>query len=222
MSFESAPCRVLARRRPGKCLGFRGRSRRSFRSSKRLVSDDPRFAGERRRFPQLKSATKGVGVIARSTMRRQSFELLHIAPAEHGFVGLQRRDETRHNVGDVAPPPLLAVAHQSRPAHIILVGALLVRQMAKLHRLNDAVDDDGRSKPGSKAQKKHLAAPVASQRLHGGVVDKFHGAAKCASRNRNLPTRAPSYRAPRSAGRRRRGRDSRSTRRHSSNLQRAS
>ena len=181
MSFESAPRRVLARRAPGECLRFRGRSRRSFRSSRRLVSNEPRFAGERRRFPQLKSAAKGVGVIARSTIRRQSFELLHIAPAEHGFVGLQRRDEARYNVGDVAPPPLLAVAHESRPADIILVGALLVRQVAKLHRLHDAIDDDGRSKPGSKAQKEHLAAPVASQRLHGGVVDNFHGAAKCSS-----------------------------------------
>src|SRR5262249_31776940 len=53
------------------------------------------------------------------------------------------------------------------------------RQVAKLHRLHDAVDDHGRSKPCSQTQKKHLAAGVAPQSLHGGVVDDFHGLAEC-------------------------------------------
>jgi hypothetical protein len=38
--------------------------------------------------PQLKTAAEGVGIVACSTMRRESFELDDIAPADHCIVGL--------------------------------------------------------------------------------------------------------------------------------------
>src|SRR5262249_4965596 len=46
------------------------------------------------------------------------------------------------------------------------------------HRLDDAFYDHGRSQPGPQTEKQHLAAVVAAQRLHGGVVDDFDGAAE--------------------------------------------
>src|SRR5262245_24005034 len=104
-------------------------------------------------------------------MRRQGLELLDVASSEHRVVGFERRNESCHDVGNITPPFLLAMALKSGAADIVLIGALLVGQMSKLHGLHDAVDDECRPKPGSEAQKEHLAALVAPQSLHGGIVD---------------------------------------------------
>src|SRR5262249_6496082 len=108
--------------------------------------------------PQAKAATKGVGVVACTRMRRQRMELFDVAAPNRGSVGLERGDEAGHDVGNVTAPFLLAVALQSGAAHVVLIGALLVGQMAELHGLYDAVDYHGRSEPRSKAQKEDLAA----------------------------------------------------------------
>src|SRR5215467_11774882 len=125
--------------------------------------------------PQAEAAAEGVGVVARARMRRQRMEFLDVAAPNHRIVGLERGDEACHDVGNVTAPFLLAVALQSGAAHVVLIGTLLVGQMAELHGFYDAVDYHGRSELRSKAQKEHLAALVASQRLHGGIVDDLHG-----------------------------------------------
>ena len=79
-------------------------------------------------------------------MRRQRMQFLDIAAPNHGFVGLERGDEARHHVGNVTAPFLLAVALQPDPAHVVLIGTLLVRQVTELHGLHDSVHNDGRSK----------------------------------------------------------------------------
>ena len=47
-------------------------------------------------------------------MRRQLIELSNVSSTNHGFVGLERGDEERHDVGNVTAPLLLAV--RSNPA----------------------------------------------------------------------------------------------------------
>ena len=68
---------------------------------------------------------------------------MDVASSEHCVFGFQRRDEAGHHIGNIAPPFLLAAAFQSRFADIILLGALLVWQMTKLHGLNNAVNNHG-------------------------------------------------------------------------------
>ena len=50
--------------------------------------------------------------------------------------------------------------------------------MAQLHRLDDAVDDHGGAEAGSQSQKEHLSALIATQGLHGRVVDDLDRAAE--------------------------------------------
>src|SRR5262245_63700669 len=114
-------------------------------------------------LPQPKTAAERVGVLACARMRRQRIEFLDVAAPNHRIVGFERGDEAGHDVGNVTAPFLLAMALQSGAAHVVLIGALLVGQMAELHGLYDAVDYHGRSEPRSKAQKEDLAALVASQ-----------------------------------------------------------
>src|SRR5262249_61535608 len=59
---------------------------------------------------------------------------------------------------------------QPLQSDVLLERAMPVRQMAQLHRLYDVVDDECRAQPGSQAEKKHLAALVAAQRLHHSIV----------------------------------------------------
>src|SRR5271166_5987220 len=99
--------------------------------------------------PQPKSAAEGICVVACATVRRQCVELPDVASPNHGFVGLERGDESRNYVRNMTPPFLLAVAFQSGAADIVLIGALLVGEVTELHGLHDAVDDHRRSKPRS-------------------------------------------------------------------------
>ena len=93
--------------------------------------------------PQSKSAAEGIGVVACARMRRQRFELPDVASPDHRIIGLQRGDEAGHDVGNVTPPFLFAVALQSGPADVVLIGTLLVGQVTELHGLHDAVDNHG-------------------------------------------------------------------------------
>src|SRR5256886_9155295 len=59
--------------------------------------------------------------------------------------GLQRSDQMRDDIEHVTAPFLLAVTLEPLPTHIVLIDAFLVRQVAELHGLDDAVYDHGRS-----------------------------------------------------------------------------
>src|SRR3984893_2257079 len=112
-------------------------------------------------------------------MRRARVELLDVASPQHCSVGLQGRDEACHDVGNVTLPFLLAVAFQSGSADIVLIGALLERQVSEFYGLDNAVDNHGCSEPGSENEEEHLAALVAPQCLHRGVVDDLDGTTEC-------------------------------------------
>src|SRR5262245_12798082 len=45
--------------------------------------------------------------------------------------------------------------------------------MSQFHRLYDVVDDESRAQSGSQAEKEHLAALVAAQRLHRSIVHEL-------------------------------------------------
>src|SRR5271167_4980846 len=46
--------------------------------------------------------------------------------------------------------------------------------MAQFHRLQDAIHNQGRTETCTQAQEEHLAAFVAPQSLHGGIVDELY------------------------------------------------
>src|SRR5262245_12192891 len=97
-------------------------------------------------------------------------------------------DETSCHVIDVTAPLLLAVALQANPSDVVLVGALLVRQVGELHRMHNAFDDHCAAQASSQAQKEHSAALIAAERLKGRVVDDFDGATECLRKIEANPT----------------------------------
>src|SRR6516165_3096810 len=101
--------------------------------------------------PQAKTTEKSVGIVARAAPRGQSAKLPDVAAADHRIIGPQRRPETFDDVSHMTSPFFVAVALQAVAADIVLVGALLVRQMADLHRLYCAPHDQGGAKARSQA-----------------------------------------------------------------------
>src|SRR5262249_56188533 len=93
-----------------------------------------------------KAGGEGVGGVGWARMRRQRVEFPDVTAPNHGFVGLERGDEAGRDVGNVTAPFLLAVALQPDPAHVVLVGTLLIRQVTELHGLHDSVHNHRRSK----------------------------------------------------------------------------
>jgi len=57
--------------------------------------------------------------------------------------------------------------------YIVLENTLPVREMAQFQRLYNAIENQSRSEPSPQAEKQHLAALVASQCLHGSIIDNF-------------------------------------------------
>src|ERR1700752_4235358 len=51
--------------------------------------------------------------------------------------------------------------------------------MAQLHWFHDAIYHHGGTEPGTQPDEEHLAMFVASQCLHGGIVDYFDRALEC-------------------------------------------
>src|SRR5262245_44327476 len=133
---------------------------------------DPSTLG-RRSLPEAKAPEKGVCVVASAAAWRQRIELADVAAAEDDVLRLERGAEASDDVLDVTPPLRQPMSFQSVQSGVRLDRFVPVRQVAQLHRLHDAVDDHGGAETGPEPQKEHLAAFVAAQRLHGGVVDEL-------------------------------------------------
>src|SRR6266581_1170521 len=140
----------------GRSLPRQGRRRRAWLALAGLI-------------PEPQAAEEGVAVFG---------ELPGVAAADQDVVGGERGGEARNDVGDLPAPFLLAQAFEAAQADVILVGRLLVRQVAQFHRLDDAFDDHRRTEAGTEADKKHLATLVAAQCLHRRIVDDLGRAAE--------------------------------------------
>ena len=138
-------------------------------------------------FPQSKASTERVGVISRSAVWRQLFQFLHVASSQNYVIGLKGGDQARHHIRDIAAPLFLASFFECLSADIILIRALLIRKMAELHGLDDAIHNQGRTEACAQPQEEHLAALVAAQGLHGRVVDDLDGTAECAFKIKSDP-----------------------------------
>src|SRR6202021_523845 len=83
------------------------------------------------------------------------------------------------DVGDPLPPLLRAQTFEAGRSRIILEGpALVIRQMAELHRLQNAINDHGGAKARSESEEQHSPAFVAAESLHQRVVDHLRRTAK--------------------------------------------
>src|SRR5437764_1351199 len=85
------------------------------------------------------------------------------------------------------PPFLFSPAFESLRSYVSLVRSLLIRKVAQLHRLKNAVGNHGRSQACPESQEEHLAALIAPQGLHGGVIQYLHWASECSSKLKTNP-----------------------------------
>src|SRR5262249_6870430 len=77
---------------------------------------------------------------------------------------------------------------QAALTDVILISSVLVRKVSQLHRLNGTIDDHGSTETGSQPQKQHLAALVAAQSLHGGIIDHLDRAFERGLEIKSYPT----------------------------------
>src|SRR5262245_25902528 len=140
-------------------------------------------------LPKPKPSQERIGVVARTAMPRQLFQFLHVPSPQDHIIGFEGSDQEGDHVRYIFAPLLFAVLIESANAHVVLIGALLIRQMAQLHRLNDAVQNHGGTQTRSQAQEQHLAALVAPQSLHGRIIDQLDRAPERCSIVEPHPTR---------------------------------
>src|SRR5512143_834125 len=124
--------------------------------------------------PQREAAGERIRVVAAATIRRQLRELADVAATDQYFVGLESSAQTLDHGKDMPRPFVLPAPLEPTIADVVLVGALPVRQVAELHRLDNPVDDEGRSETGAEPEEQHAPTAIATERLHGGIVDQLH------------------------------------------------
>src|SRR5438034_5052948 len=96
---------------------------------------------------------------------------MDVAAAEDDVFRLERGDQTTDEVRDVLPPLRQPVLREPAQSDIVLERPVAVWQVAQLHGFHDALDDHGGAEPGAESEEEQLAATVASERLHRGIVD---------------------------------------------------
>jgi len=129
--------------------------------------------------PQREPSAERIGAVAGAATGRELFQFPDVASSENDVVGFEGGDEAGHHVSDALAPFLLAQPLQSLDPDMILVGGPLVRKVAELHGLDDAIHNHAGTEAGSEAQEEHLPAFVASEGLHGRIVDDLHGTPEC-------------------------------------------
>src|SRR6516162_5937410 len=143
-------------------------ARLAHRSGRRR--DDPR-AG----VPQPQPSGEGVEIAAHTYTVREPLQPPGVTTAEHDVVRLESGTEIRDDFAHRLAPTAVAEALAAALADVVLEGAgVLVRHVTNLGRLDDPIDDERGPKPGTEPKKKHAAAAVAADRLHGRIVDHPH------------------------------------------------
>ena len=82
-------------------------------------------------------------------------------------------------------PATVPGLHQAPTTHSRLLA--WVREVAELHRFHDAIHDHGGTEPGTQPEEEHLTMLVASQCLHGGIVDYLNWTLECSSKIESGP-----------------------------------
>src|SRR5262249_54251066 len=132
-----------------------------------------------RLLPQAETSGEGIYVVAGAAARRQRLELVNVAAPEDDVLWLERGDEASDDVLDVVAPLSEPMRLQPVQSDVLLERAVPVRQVAELHRLDNALDDHGGAQAGAEPEEEHLAVAVTAEPLHRRIVDDLDGTPKC-------------------------------------------
>ena len=129
-------------------------------------------------FPHSESTLEGICIRPCNAGRGESLEFLYIPSTENNIVRQNSGCEQFHSFKDMLRPALLAVFLQSPDADVILKGLLLEGKVSKFEWEQGIISDDCAPKSRTQSKEEHLASLVASEGLHGGIIDHFDRAAE--------------------------------------------
>ena len=130
-------------------------------------------------FPQTEAAFKCVCVVTQTTTNGKFFQIGRVAAAKNNLIRNQCGGENFNHIGNGLAPLLFAKALQAAQANVVLERlVILIWKMRQLHRQNLVANNKARTQASAQTKKQHLSAFVTAHRLHGGVVENFHGHAK--------------------------------------------
>src|SRR6516165_819574 len=93
-------------------------------------------------FPELEPTFERIFVFPSSRSTWQVVDLARVTSTQDHVIRLECGDEALYDIIDPSIPFLLPETLQTRRSRVILKRfAFTVRQMSKLHRLRDAIDD---------------------------------------------------------------------------------
>src|SRR5690242_2731692 len=130
-------------------------------------------------------------IAAQAHTARELLQPPGVAAAQHDVVGLERSREVRDDLAHRLAPTVIAETLAAALAQIVLEGlAVLVGHVAELGRLDYAIDDERGTESGPQPEKEHAAAPIATDGLHGRIVDEVYRPAERRGKVISHPARA--------------------------------
>ena len=112
-------------------------------------------------------------------MTGKVFHEFGVAATKQNIVAYERGLKTRDDVEYGFLPAFFAAELEARPANVVLVGAtFFVGQVGQFEGNDDSIENHGGAETGAEAKEEHAPSPIASKRLHGGVVDEADGLAE--------------------------------------------
>ena len=103
---------------------------------------------------------------------RQFIEFFRVTAAEHHVIGNERFFQLDKRVLDVAPPSLFAMPRHAGFSKIVFNNAAVtIRKIPQFQRENIIAPHQGGAQACAEPEKKHSAAVITAERLHGCVVD---------------------------------------------------
>src|SRR5205823_4132507 len=120
---------------------------------------------------------------------------MHEAAAEDDVIGNESAFQLLHREEDFALPFFFAETIDSRNAKEIFDDvAVGIWEVAQLEWENVSFPNKSRTKSGAETEKQHASAAIASQRLHGRVIDDAHRFAKRFGKIKSDPAFAEMFR----------------------------
>src|SRR6266571_8296774 len=146
-------------------------------------------------LPEPCSAQKCIAIMSALDSLRQFIEFFSVAAAEDHVIGNERFFQLDERVLDVAPPSLFTEPRQTRfPKVIFDDAAVTIWQIAQFQRKHVIAPHQGGAQACAESEKKHSAAMITAERLHGCVVDDANRFAKCFFEIESNPTVSKMFR----------------------------
>src|SRR5437764_11529007 len=122
-------------------------------------------------LPHAFAAAERIAIVAGLESFGQAAEFVDEAAADYDVIGDEGKFQLLEAKEDLTRPLLFPKAIEADLTEYVFDNAAFIRQVTELERQDISFPNESGAEPGAEPEKKHTAAAITAERLHGGVVN---------------------------------------------------